>query len=416
MAQQIPVLMGHFGSTPYYLATMKAAEAVRAIQMPREVEGWENLSPEERYQREVNLKRVREHIAPYLARDKTRFFGSLIVTVIGKEPLLCEPLTNVISREKLPVAYQNQLKGMGILHLGAHTLVPLDGQHRLAALRMAITGKDEKNGDLNFHIDESVKEDDVTLILIEHDPGLARKIFNKVNQYAKPTSKGDNLITDDDNICAIIARSVVKEHLPQFDLVTLTSNSLTAKSGAFTTLATIYESTKCYMESVANIGQKIDTENLPSEAQRDLYWLCADDFWVLVLKDFKIWSDALDDRGPSGNAKRAQLRDEYVCLKPIIQRAIIEAIGDYIHFGCGDAASAIKKLNNIDWRSECPQWKNVFFTNKGTIISGSSEKDFARRIVGYMLGIALDEEALLEGLRERLDGAAKRAAQLPSRV
>ena len=37
-----------------------------------------------------------------------------------------------------------------------------------------------------------------------HEGHLARKIFNKVNRYARPTSKADNLITSDDDILAIL--------------------------------------------------------------------------------------------------------------------------------------------------------------------------------------------------------------------
>ena len=40
---------------------------------------------------------------------------------------------------------------------------------------------------------------DVTVIFIKHETdSMIRKIFHKVNRYAKQTSKGDNIITSED--------------------------------------------------------------------------------------------------------------------------------------------------------------------------------------------------------------------------
>ena len=66
MAQSLPALRGKFGSTEFYLVTMKASEFVRTVIVPKEMEGWENLSVEEKFQREINYKRVKEKMAPYL--------------------------------------------------------------------------------------------------------------------------------------------------------------------------------------------------------------------------------------------------------------------------------------------------------------------------------------------------------------
>ena len=42
-----------------------------------------DLNVEERYQCDINYKRVKEHIAPYLANDPDRFVGSFIVTAMN---------------------------------------------------------------------------------------------------------------------------------------------------------------------------------------------------------------------------------------------------------------------------------------------------------------------------------------------
>lgn len=81
-------------------------------------------------------------------------------------------------------------------------------------------------------------KDLITVMLVKHEKHLARKIFNKVNRYARPTSKADNLITSDDDILAILARK--QADVIGSRLVNTSSNSLSDTSECFTTLSTIY--------------------------------------------------------------------------------------------------------------------------------------------------------------------------------
>ena len=75
MARTIPVIEGQFGTSQYYMTTMKASEVVQSLIIPKDLKGWEDPSIEERFQRELNFNRVKNQIAPYLAENKNRFFG-----------------------------------------------------------------------------------------------------------------------------------------------------------------------------------------------------------------------------------------------------------------------------------------------------------------------------------------------------
>ena len=79
MPTNVPAMRGSFGTTEYFLLTMRAGELTGKLTVPKEMEGWDDLSPEERFQRDVNYKRVKEQIAPYLANDPDRFIGAFIV-------------------------------------------------------------------------------------------------------------------------------------------------------------------------------------------------------------------------------------------------------------------------------------------------------------------------------------------------
>ena len=166
------------------------------------MDDWTELSVEERYQRDINMNRVKNDIAPYLADDPDRFFGSLIVAIMNPEHIQFEPLGEVA--KGLPGLYKVSAAGMGFLNLsGGEILVPLDGQHRLKAVKFAITGKDDAGNDLpDIAPSTSLAQEDVTVILVPYQREKARKIFSKVNRYARPTSKAQNLITDDDDIAA----------------------------------------------------------------------------------------------------------------------------------------------------------------------------------------------------------------------
>jgi len=140
----IPAIRGKIGSTEYFVATMKASEVVNSVRIPKEMPDWGKESIEDRYQREINYKRVKEQIAPYFAMDEDRFFNALIVDILDPESVKFDKLSDAI--KNIP-SYMGSLgDNFGILTLnGSERLVPLDGQHRLAALKFALYGRDEKD-------------------------------------------------------------------------------------------------------------------------------------------------------------------------------------------------------------------------------------------------------------------------------
>jgi DNA sulfur modification protein DndB len=95
----IPAIRGKIGSTEYYIATMKASEVVNSLRIPKDMPDWGHESIEERYQREINYKRVRDQIAPYIANDPDRFFNALIVDILNSEGVTFDPLSELA---KLP--------------------------------------------------------------------------------------------------------------------------------------------------------------------------------------------------------------------------------------------------------------------------------------------------------------------------
>ena len=403
MPTSIPAMKGKFGSTEYYLVTMRAKELAEKLVIPKDLDEWEDMTIEERFQREVNYTRVKKHIAPYLAHDPDRFFGAFIVDMYNSEGIEFEPIGAVVS--KLPKLYSSAAQVFGFLNFqGNEVLVPLDGQHRLAAIRFAISGKDEKGKDipgLDSNLD--VANDLCTVILVEHNTTKARKIFNKVNRYAKATSKADNLITADDDIIAVITREEIADKIIHEKLVNYESNTLPAKSPYFTTLSTLYEATALVLEDAFG---KIDRTVLPSPADQKLYRVEAKTFWGELTQRLKLFENALHDASESGDDKRREIRKDYVIGKPIVQLAIVDAVvrlrGEKADGSRLSWEVVGERLNLVDWRTDNPMWQGVLMLGE-KVVTGKQAAKFAGRFIAYYLGDKLEKKEL-EVLRDQYRG------------
>lgn len=420
MASVHPVMVGQFGTTEYYMLTMKAGDVANQLIIPKEMPDWDDMELEERFQREINYNRVRTQIAPYLALDPDRFFGALIVDVINGEEMEFEPLGRIAG--KPPKLYETAARAFGFLTLsGKEVLVPLDGQHRLAALKFALSGKDERQRPITlFDPNTEIATDDILLILVKHDRGKARKIFNKVNRYAKPTSKADNLITSDDDVVAIIARNQIANELIGSRLVQYGSNTLSKGTHHFTTLATIYEATKHILE--AEFG-KISDRELPDSNKKSLYQSEAVRHWKQLLDGVSEFTLALADQGMSGDKKRVEIRNSNLLGKPIAQLAVVWASVYLVHATCSDGSriafgSIVERINKVDWSMDNLLWQKILMDGQ-RVVSGRQAANFAGRFISYYLGLPLDEVELgdLASLyRARFPATEQASVQLPERL
>jgi DNA sulfur modification protein DndB len=386
----IPAIRGKLGSTEYYIATMKASEVVNSLRIPKEMPDWGHESIEERYQREINYKRVKEQIAPYIANDPDRFFNALIVDILNSEEVTFDPLASVA---KLPSLFSSLGDNFGILTLrGKEQLVPLDGQHRLAAIRFALYGRDEKDQPIDsFSPNPKIGDDDITLVLVKHDRAKARKIFNKVNRYAKATSKADNLIISEDDFVAIISRDVGNQIFKS--LVNSKSNTLPETSNEVTTLSTIYEASLEYLSESTIYPQKVNTEVVPEASVQNLWRNEVEKMWVSLIRDIPVLKEALEDIEETGKNNRIELRQTYIIMKPIVQAALVGAIKRLMNSGIS-LKTATEKAAKLDWRFQCPDWERVAVNPGDKIITGAQSRKLLSRLIAYRLGEPLSAKEL----------------------
>ena len=398
MATTIAAMKGKFGSTDYFILAMKAKELVEKAIIPSEIEGWENMSLEEREQRDINYTRVKNQIAPYLASDADRFFGAIIMMARGLNPENFEPISK-FSKDGLPRLYEDPSELMGFLTLsGEEVLIPLDGQHRLKAMQFAIEGRDEKGKPISaFSPNLDLPQDDVTVMLVPYDDKKARKIFTKVNRYAKPTTTGQNLVTDDDDIIAVLSRQIANDQtIIGANLVKYKSNTLSDNEPYFTTLATLAECNDAILK--ANFPEKIDRTRPVEGPKQTLYSNKVQQVWAFLVENIDRFSNMLVDKDESGNDKRREIRQDYLLGKPVPQFCLVDAFARLTAPETNlSYESAATKLNSVDWSKTAAEWDRVFMSG-GKLLT--KNKRLVADLLYYRAGGKMSEEKKSELLKK----------------
>lgn len=395
MSVTMLALKGKMGENEYYITTMKASTLINTVGFASEMQKWPDMSVDERMQREIKGDRVISEIVPYIINDPEWFFGSLIVDIYsGWEAVEFQNIQEICTTNL--AAYRDTLTSAGFLTLPDNKiLIALDGQHRLCALSVAIRGANGIPGSVK--VSESLKNSlephpeignaDVTVIFIRHESDAKiRKIFNKVNRYAKQTSKGDNIITSEDDMLAVITRAMFSgtEDAPlrpinNQELVNWKSNTIPLRSKMLTTAAAIYTTAEVMLEPM-DITPK--TRRNEEKLEQGIRFM--NDFWNRALTEvnaFKQYKQYVIDGNPLD-----KFRKQNLLLKPVTQMALAQAIRTAMDYGY-QYKDLTSKINQINWNPEYYVWSNILVINSKNkkMITGSQALKDAGEIIAYML-------------------------------
>lgn len=306
----IPAIRAKMGSTSYYQAILRADELARTVQAAMDFVEFESFMESEKMQRSMNERRVEEQIVPYLCRSPDRFFGSVIVLAYRTEIFEFTPWEE-FHQGKLPAAMKEVSQRSGVLEISGGQLFALDGQHRLHALRTVVSGEEvtrHTRQKIEGPHRSEVKNDEISAIFVPFESTVkARRIFNKVNRYAKPTSHSTNILTSEDDGYAILTRCLVgvddpdkfggrdirpldlrsgKKHLIEFE-----KSSLSTGSPMLTTLETVYNTVKviCSATGHPDLDEKKNVVRPSDRTLADAYDDCAE-WWELLMTGFKPFS------------------------------------------------------------------------------------------------------------------------------
>lgn len=389
-------LKGKFGSTNYYVTSMSALEVSGTVRVVKETDVWSADSIDVRLQREPNLTRIKNQIAPYLANNKDRFFGSIIVLAHGSK-LEFEALKDLDS--KLPTVYQNQAERIGFLTIAKGNIICLDGQHRLLAIQAAM-GVASKTQDIkiNGKYVNDIPNDQITVIFIEHESNeKTRSIFNTINRYAKPTSRGDNIITSEDDGHAILARELLSKEGP-FDIesVNWKSNTLTERMTKFSTISVLHSTSKIILDAydITFANQERPSDEILEESKQHLF-----SFWKKVLKGIDAYNSAM--KRPSAIPEMRKNGSYSLLFKPAAQislvSALVRATSEKKLIAKLSLSEAIERANQLNWDIEDLFWKGVIIKESGAIDAGPEGRKRAANLIFWMIaGEYFDKDLTLE--------------------
>lgn len=384
-------IRARMGRTTYYLSKIAAGELIDRVGIAKELPEWPDMTAEEKIQREYDIRRIVEEIVPYVRDDPDRFFSSLIIDIFsGFEEIKFEPLTDVVG--KLPAAYSGPIQDMGFITLpGKERLIALDGQHRLLSLKIAIRGgmgapAGTKLAALNgLKPCPELAREELSIILVEHtDTAKIRKIFNKINKYARQTSRSDNIITSDDDTFAVIARRLIWKDGPlapvnAIDVVNWKSNTLSQRSKNLTTLSALYTIAETMLKD-----KGFSSKMLPEPQELEAAYQQVADFWTICLDKIQAFREYL--KLTRENQPVSKLREENLLLKPVTQMALahvaLTAQRKQVQW-----ADIAEKLNHINWSFDNDMWYNILVIGSANkkMITGKESIRSAGTVISYMV-------------------------------
>ena len=414
---------GKIGNIEYYQCTMSAHDLVARTQNATEYfskEDWEEMGDWGKNQREVD-KRYLRLIAPYILRDKDRFFNSFIVrydedlakfSSVGAEPIEDKDGKLVKLSEKLSFEKQDILTDVGFLNIkDKGSMVVLDGQHRLRAIRAVIRPSDQETKDLQKILKKNDEED-----LLKNDNGCGddmysvifvnltdrpkeRKLFTDINTYAKVIGKKEQaMLSETDGYYKICQQMGADDKPIPYELIYSNSTSLPDGAAAVCTLhhlSNIVEKISHYAGYKFNRNIKQKKSDIDKADEISRIWLR--EFFTSI----DVYKKILDEYKPGEKPnfiieyrKRDNANKWGLLLKPLPQIALVDAILFLKLESDLDDSQIYSKINKIDWSyDKKSQFENMIITPEGNILTGGK---ITERLKNMILFWVLGKKKFLE--------------------
>ncbi|HQZ33561.1 MAG TPA: DNA sulfur modification protein DndB [Ilumatobacteraceae bacterium] len=426
MSFTFPAIRGQMGDTQFFQAIIRASDLASVAIPASELVEWGQWTIAERFQRDIGVRRVQEELIPYLVRSKDRFFGSLIVLVFEPAVFDFEPLE--VAKAGTPAAYREIAEKMGFLTIDGGKLVALDGQHRLVALREIVAGRADAQGEFSG----AVADDELCVVFVRHESlEKTRRIFNKVNRHARPTTPTDNIITSEDDGYAIVARWLVDSAPPLglssplpplalFDsrgepLVEWRSAALPTNSGKLTTLSTVYQTVEAILD--ANGIERFDEKhrvNRPANTELEKAYQWSAQWWSAVLDGMQAYTVAR--KQPWRIADLRRYGEKWSMLfRPVAQVALFRGLGFAVAHGL-PLEESVARANRINWRADAEFWVDTIIRSNGRMVANAQSIRLAGRLIAYMVAADLMSSLAVDALRRDYRQATGRTSSLPKPV
>ena len=425
-----PSLRCVMGKWRYYVTYMKFSDVSAWVKPVEEIhEIYESKQLRDLVQREIS-DRV-DDIVVYLTTNEDRFFNSVVLGLYEGAPQWYPIEVGQSNISGAPVIDEDSHHSIGILSLSGKEIVfPVDGQHRVEAIRQAI----EK--------DPSLGDEDLSVLLVSHGEGKARKqktrrLFSNLNKHAKAVSSGEIIALDEDDAFAITTRRLVESS----DLL---MSGFKDKSGLvyFGKTAPLPKSNKQHLTSIITVyriaetlyvpfkaaqvteelGDKNQTEALarlknrrPDEDVLDNIYEQQVKYWSRLGKKVAAYRQLFKSEAKDALAGKFRLEEGHLLFRPKGQVAFARAVRALMDRG-STLYQAVDVLARVPMSMSGEPWRNTLWEpGTGRMRKGVSDV-FLESLFLYMVGQPTRSSAysnLKEKYQQVLDDAT---AELPAPV
>ena len=435
MGIMVPAIRAKMGATEYFQAVLTAEELAKTVHAAMDFREFDNFMEAERMQRTMSESRVEQEIVPYLCKSPDRFFGSIIVLVYEEKSFKFTSWKDAGLESRFR-ATSEMVSMSGFLEIEGGKLFALDGQHRLHALRTVLSGSGlmkHTKKPIEGEFKNDVKNDQLSVIFIRYTTTeKARRIFNKVNRYAKPTTSSTNILTSEDDGYSIIARCLVgvddpdkfggknlrplQSPFPKRPIVLFEGAQIRTGSDKLTTLQLVYDTGKiiCQATDQPNMEEKKQIVRPPDEILAEAYDVCAD-WWETVITGIPLLSKV---RANPHLIPGRQKADEAgsMMFRPKSLEVIFAGLAEAHVKSRLSIKTLVERASKANWTLSSGIWMGIMAGENGKMIT--KRVPLATRVMTYLLigdriGVTA-RESLAADYKDAKNESGYRANPLPN--
>jgi DNA sulfur modification protein DndB len=391
----VPALKAKMGDNVYYISFMSMKEIADRVSFSTEIHKSKKLG--ELIQRQVtNRSRV---IATYLITQPQRFFNALIIGVYAGAPKWYElsiENSRLFDSNALPMPKEGAL---GILKLdGDEKLFAIDGQHRVAGIKQALSGQGSSSG---------LEDEEICTIFIAADvreeSGLerTRRLFTTLNRYAKPVSMMDIIAMDEDDVIAITIRQLVGSYqLCQDHRILMSKGKMipVTDNTSFTTIETLYDVLNIILKD-RKIGWNKFKRFRPSDSMLSSFYEQASDFWNLMIEHFPPLAEVRDSTRKQKVAGKYRHREGgHLLFRPVGLLSLAEAL-KLAKDKQWTLSNCLDLIANLPMDIASEPWVGLLWDGIGKrVITRKENQKLAALLLLYMIGVNYAPENKLREL------------------
>lgn len=365
---RIPAIFSEIGDWNYYVSSMSLNQVNEYVsRIDQELHNSSQLN--ELLQRALtnNYKKISE----YILTHQDRFFNSLVLAVYDGDPQYRE----------IDFEYNNDhYEAMGLLEFtGEETIFPVDGQHRVEGIKEALRENPQ------------IGSDKIPVIFIGHRNSSSgkertRRLFSTLNRYAKPVKKSEIIALDEDDVSAIVTRSLVEHHqLFSENRISLSNTLQENDKTSFTTIEMLYDCNNFLLKNyLTSIGYKGTVDKYsrirPKEEEIRGFLENCQSFWNTIaenipgIKEFLLEEPINKFRHKAGGN---------LLFRPAGLSPFVQAVSLIQSRTKNDYNDIVKKMQIINFNINEKPWSNVLWNEQSNKVV-LSNKSLAKLLFVYL--------------------------------